>query len=339
MLMSASLNPALRKDQHPHIQHLNQLCYDNLMTVIRILLPLLALLLGFASVSAFSQSSGDGLAEELNGVRQQRRQLEHDIEQYETSIRLLRSSDSSQNTARPAVTALNAQLNRSRKRLLQLVDQEAVILDLLPNQRGAGRPPTNSGSEDLEAAEVARLKVLLRDYNASANYEPDGSAEPESSTTTTGLPTPAGNDEYAAGKVRLSGAEGVRAIQGISDRLRGDSSTGQRRQLDIVFHIEIRKNGALLSSRSHNLKALGESQYISKISLTGGTAVIKIRKDNWMVELASADTSDYLLTLSLAPGEAPELHVIPVDELKATQWAELPDWLPDIGVVATAPAS
>lgn len=313
------------------------------MTSSRIISCILALLLGPATSPAFTQSSGDGLAEQLNIVRQQRRQLEQDISQYETSINLLRSSNSSQETESPAVTALDAQLRRSHRRLLQLVEQEAEILDLLPGRVGERRRPASSESGDLDSAEVARLKKLLSDYSAQASVEDTEASSPETSTVNASLPaataTATATGEYAPGSVILNGAEGVSAIADMGQRLAEDDLQSQRRQLDIIYHIEVRNDGTLLSSRSHNFKALGKSQYISKVSLTGGTAVISVRKDNWVVELTSAPPRDYLLTLSLARGAAPELHVIPVDGLKASQWTELPSWLPDIGVVATTPAS
>jgi hypothetical protein len=105
----------------------------------------------------------------------------------------------------------------------------------------------------------------------------------------------------------------------------------QRRQLDIVFHVEVRRDGKLVSSSSHSLKALGNSQYIGKISLQGGTANFTVRKKDWSAEIVTQDSSDYLITFSQLRDEGPELHVIPVAELKATQWADMPAWLPYIG--------
>ena len=128
-------------------------------------------------------------------------------------------------------------------------------------------------------------------------------------------------------------------IESISRRLAGTSISSQRREADVIFHVETRLHGKLRSSRSYNLKALGRSQYITKVSLLAGAAVISVRRDKWEVDLGEQEASDYLITLNLSRGAEPELHIIPVEELKATQWTQVPAWLPQIGIVATTPKS
>jgi len=47
--------------------------------------------------------------------------------------------------------------------------------------------------------------------------------------------------------------------------------------------------------------------------------------------LDAAESTEYLVTLSLSDPAQPELHLIPVTPLKASPPAELPAWLPYLG--------
>ena len=70
-----------------------KLCYDLGMIFRKLSRTVIALLTVSAIAPAWSQLGGDQLASELNNLRQQQRQLERDIDQYEQSIELLRSKD------------------------------------------------------------------------------------------------------------------------------------------------------------------------------------------------------------------------------------------------------
>jgi hypothetical protein len=327
--MAASLIPAPRKDQRDNFQHSNKLCYDNYMTYWRTIPLLLALLAGIAPLPAFAQSSGDGLAEELNILRQERRQLEKDIDQYENSIELLQDSDKDQAAVESEQAELEIRIRMSQRQQLAHIEREAEILDLLPRQTRSPEP-VDTGADDSEAAELAKLKKLLEAHAtraaAAATADNPAFVSPGSSVS-------------AMHKVKLNGSESVAVIESINRRLAGASISSQRREADVIFHVETRLHGKLRSSRSYNLKALGRSQYIAKVSLMAGSAVISVRRDKWEVDLGEQEASDYLITLNLSRGAEPELHVIPVEELKATQWTQVPAWLPQIGIVATTPAS
>jgi hypothetical protein len=312
------------------------------MSHISIVPILLALLLSIGATPGFTQNSGDGLAEQLNTVRQQRRQLEQDIVQYETSIDLLRSSSREQSTVSPAITALDSQLRKSHKQLLQLINQEADILDILPREKNSNPAAAGSNRHTLDATEVARLKTLLRNYQSQLKTAEAAETAVNSAANAQQSPlSPTSQDSaYAAFRVKLNGAEGAALTGAMNRRLEDASAPVQRRQVDMIFHIEIRRDSKLTSSRSYNLKALSKYEYFSKVSLLSGTAVISVRNDTWVAELTSQDANDYVITLSLLPGEKPELHVIPVDELKSTQWTEPPpSWLSDLGIEASTPAS
>ena len=291
--------------------------------------------LATAGSAAFAQSGGDRLAAELNALREQQQLLEREIEQYEKSIALLRGSGTEGDDRSPALRALRDQLKRSRQDLMLLGEQEAVLLQQLsPANTAASAAAAAEDKDDPNAEEVARLKSLLNRYYA---VEALAAAQTESDTQQD-LAQGSTEGGYPADKVRLSGPEGVSAIQDITARLEKEIMAGQRREVDIIFHIEVRREGELMSSSSHSLKSLGKSQFVTKVSLRGGTARVTVRKDTWTVELSGDDASDYLITLNKPRSGTPELHFIPVEELKATHWTELPPWLPYIGAVAPAPA-
>ena len=99
----------------------------------------------------------------------------------------------------------------------------------------------------------------------------------------------------------------------------------------------MRRSGKLVSSKAYSLNALGKSQYIAKVSVLAGDAVITVRKNEWTELIPGPqdnDTSaDYLVTLSAPRDKEPELHIISVTNLKATNWTEIPPWLPFIGAL------
>jgi hypothetical protein len=325
-VIPASLNLKPCKDQRRCLQQASELCYDQRMTFwSHILTATLLLMLG--SSPAFSQASGNRLAAELMNLRQQQQQLEEDIEQYQKSIELLRSNRSREDGPSPALEALKAQLILGQTTLIELFEKEATLQQQLNTQR------TTDPGYDTEAEEVARLKTLLNNYYADEALTAALAASDDASRI-----LDRSDEGYAFDKVRLSGLEGVAAIQYMDNRLTEDHLSSPRRQLDIIFHIEVRRDGDLVSSSSHSLKSLGRSYYIGKVSLRGGIARVSVRKDEWAARLLLEQPSFYLVTLYLPREAAPELHLIPVEEMKATGWRELPAWLPHIGALPPAPA-
>ena len=303
------------------------------MTLRALSLLLLSLSLTTPLVS-WGQAGGDRIAGELNALRQQQRQVSRNIEQYETSISLLRANQAP-GAESPALQTLEEQLGQSRQQLLELTEKESALLaQLMPEKVATVAIQNDNSYFDPEAEEVARLKKLLQDY-----YSAEAKAEAEAAAGVTADAAVSQEAvDYPVERVRLTGNEGIAAIQQISHRLADDSMPAQRREIDIIFHIEVRDEGTLVSSSSHSLKSLGKSQYVSKVSLRGGRATITVRKDSWIADLSVADAADYLITLNTPRGRPPELHVIPVEELKATHWTELPPWLPYIGAVPPPPA-
>jgi hypothetical protein len=187
---------------------------------------------------------------------------------------------------------------------------------------------TENNAASLEAEEAERLQSIIRDYYAEEvrhdSAAAAGHAERETPVTLAG-------EDYPPALVLLSGTQGIKSLEHMNQRLSDKSIPSPRRESDIVFHAEVRKDGALLSSRSYSLKPLGKSQFLAKISLPGGEAEITVREDKWTLLLPADEAADYLVTLSTLREQEPELHVIPVADLKATNWTEFPPWLPDIG--------
>lgn len=323
--MPASLNLKPGEDQSHCVQSVSKLCYDQPMTIWRRILTA-AMPLILLSSPAWSQSSGDRLAEDLNNLRVQQHQLEEHIEQYQMSIELLRKNISRGDGSSPALETLKAQLTDSQTSLVELFEKEAALEQQLISDGKAG-PDRNS-----DAADVARLKALLNNY-----YTAEALAAGSAGADATGGNLTAAHGYYPLDKVHLSGREGISAIQYMDRRLTEDYLTSPRRQADIIFHIEVQRDGELVSSSSHSLRSLGRSFYVTKVSLQGGTAKVSIRRDQWVARLSADTDSFYLVTLYLPLEAAPELHIIPVDELKETGWRELPPWLPPIGALPPAP--
>jgi hypothetical protein len=321
--MPASLNLKPFNDQRRCVQQASELCYDQRMTNwSHFLTATLLLILGSAPV--FSQNSENPLATELNDLRQQQQQLERDIEQYQKSIELLRGNMSRDDGPSPALETLKVQQIQSQTSLIELFEKEATLQQQLSSER------TADPGYDADAEDVARLKTLLNNYYA---------AEARTGSDDAGSNLDPARAGYVFDKVRLSGAEGVAAIQYMDQRLTEDRLSSPRRQPDIIFHIEVRRDGDLVSSSSHSLKSLGRSYYIGKVSLGGGIATVSVRQDKWAAQLLQETLNSYLITFYLPPGAAPELHFIAVDELKETGWRELPPWLPLIGALPPKPAS
>ena len=256
----------------------------------------------------------DDVAAELNAVLAEKSQLEREVAQYRASMDLLRANGAG-GVDSPALQALAEELGRTRARLRGLSEREQALNTALRNQAGGA---TAAG------AEVTRLTSLLQGYYADAE-----AADTESVNASEAAANALAQTDLDSSKVLLSGAEGIAAINLISERLAEVSASEYSRQRNIVFNVEIRRDGELISKSNHSLQPVGESQYICKLALRSGKARISVRDQQWRVQLDGAD--DYLLTLyTPAPGEA-QLHVIPVTELRATRWTDTPAWLPPLG--------
>ncbi|MEM0953349.1 MAG: hypothetical protein AAGI24_04335 [Pseudomonadota bacterium] len=241
--------------------------------------------------------------------------LEREAAQYRASVDLLRANGADMEGA--AIRALAGELKEIREEISALQRERQTSTELMSSTA----PSPSAGSD------ANRLKQLL-----AAHY-----AEEAASDTSSDASIAAGNeatvvtlDEY---KVSLTGNEGVLALQKIEERLGNAIPNGRAR--DLVFHVETRVNGALVKSGSHSMRSLSEDQFIARIPLGPGTTRITVRGEGeWQVELDSVAGSEYLVTLYKPQEIVPQLHLIPVTELKAASVAELPGWLPASGADA-----
>ncbi len=302
------------------------------MTICR-KLPTITLLLALG-MAAWGESAGGSIADQLIQLRQQQRQEQMDISQYETSIRLLSVNRSAADPQSPALEALQAQLKQSQGHLKSLEEKELLLEQQLNPGAVAAPIRTAPLTGDAEAQEVARLKQLLKNYRLAELAAADQVVTNSESDTVTNVRTDA---NYAFDTVRLSASDGLAAILHMDEQLTNDSISSQLRELDIIFHIEVRRDGKLISSSSFSLKALGKSQYVGKVNLEGGSATVNVRKNVWIAELSPAEANDYLITLNMLNAEQPEMHFVSVADLKTTQVKELPAWVPYIGTLGAAP--
>ena len=256
------------------------------------------------------------LADELNSLRQEKRQLEREVAQYRASIELLRASGAG-GIESSTLQSLSEQVGRARARIQALEHRELELQGMLDSASGA-----QAATHDPAASDVARLTQLLNAYYAGEEA-PAQPVESAADTVDTGaLP----QVELGSNKVMLTGSEGVAAINLISERLSGPQPASQLRDVDIVFNIEVRRDGNLVSSSNHTLKALGSGQYVGNVALQEGDVRIAIRADEWRSQVAAG--GEYLVTFHASDSAPTHLHLIPVKELLATRWSNIPSWLP-----------
>lgn len=269
--------------------------------------------------ASFPVSAQDAVTEELSEVRAEINRREREIAQYRASMDLLRANGANAMDS-PALQALAEELGRTRAVVNQLTEREQALSAQLQRR---GNSPSGDG------AEVDRLTSLLQGYYADAEAAQQAEAEASAALASVALM----QTELDHGKVLLSGTEGVAAINLISERLARRPSEDYSRQRNIVFNVEIRDNGRMVSKSNHSLQPVGESQFVGKVTLGGGDAIISIRSEEWRVQLA--ERGDYLLTLYTPASGDTHLHIIPVAALRATRWTEAPTWLPSLGDTAS----
>ncbi len=262
----------------------------------------------------------DAVAERLAELRAEINQREREIAQYRASMDLLRANGANALES-SALQALAEELGRTRAGLNDLTERERALSAQL--RRLGGSP---SGGDD---AEVGRLKSLLLGYYADAEAAEAASADGSAAVTAAAM----AQTELDHGKVLLSGGEGIAAINLISERLARRPPDDYSRQRNVVFNVELRNKSQLVSKSNHSLRPVGESQYVGKVTLGRGDAIIRVRNEKWRVQLD--DQGEYLLTLyTPGPGEA-QLHIIPIADLRAIRWTETPTWLPPLGDTAS----
>ncbi len=271
------------------------------------------LLVGVCLFASPALRAQDEVAAHLAEVRAQINQREREVAQYRASMDLLRANGAN-GVDNPALQALAEELGRTRAELNSLATQEQTLSTQLHRQ---------GGSPSTASAEVDRLTGLLNRYYTETETE-----QPPGADGSTAAASLLEQTEFDGAKVLLSGTEGVAAINLISERLARRSASNYSRQRSVVFNVEVRSDGKLVSKSNHSLSPIGESQYVGKVVMHSGSVSISVRNEQWRVQLNSQ--GEYLLTLYTPTTGEPQLHVIPVAELRATRWTETPAWLPPL---------
>ena len=264
-------------------------------------------------------AAGTGAASELAELEQERNRLEREIAQYKASISLLRANGADFDTS--SMRILAGELNTLRGRLAEITARERALSG-----------PTATASDGTAGDDDAtRMATLLRQH-----YAREQAAEAQPRETVPDTEALLEQVTIDRGKIRLSGTEGVTALSLFSERLANSPADAAQRTVDEVLHVEIRQGGRLVSSSTHGLRALGRAQYIGKLSLPTGDVSMRVRSKQWSVELTGSNAADYLVTLHAPRDGKAQLHLIPVEELKATRWPDIPAWVPDLGAANPA---
>lgn len=320
-----------------------------LLRLCRRLLP--AALLGLA-LGAGANEADRSLA--LQALTTERELITAELAQVEKTIALLQGS------TRPgvasgstAVNQLNADAVALKQRLIELSQQE---IDLLQAEMSAADatpvetappaieskpiPTTPDYSEEAEAARVAQLQKLLRNYYVqeehSRQFEPTAEELEQREAARLDADRLA-RIPFNAGKVRLSGAEGSTALAQISGRLSNPDIPESRRDTAPLCSIKTHLFGALIASERRSLVPVGKHHYVLRVQLQPGDTTVRIQGYRWQVNLPEdIHTQAYLITLYKPPGATPEFHIFSVDELLAEEGAHLPAWMPEKLGIASA---
>jgi hypothetical protein len=294
-------------------------------------------------------AADEELLKELKALQLQARQLERDAREYRDFIEMLEADPAANASKDNALLALQNQLARAETQLADIAREQAALETALGMESSAddagqtGRTTLAAAAEDAAATQPRRPDAFSADATRAAPGRAGGESSVQDAARLTELLSgyygaDASGDsgaepaaaEFDESKVGLNGREGRVAIELIAERLaRGPQS--MQREVDIVFHVEVRRDGRLVDSSSYSLNSLGKAQYIAKIRLPRGEATIRVRRDTWTAELDGAAEAEYLFTLDMpAYGDA-RLHVIPVEELRKAGIADPPHWLPSLG--------
>ena len=207
-----------------------------------------------------------------------------------------------------------------------------VCVLLLSGQASAQLPATSAARQG-EAANVERLRYLLKNHDSELQ-EPARTPTSQADLTARELAQrdaeTLNNTPFSADKVRLSGSEASAVLQHISQRLEDPRIPESRRDIAPICTIKTRLLNTLISVENRSLKPLGKNHYIARVRLQPGETTIRVLSDHWQVDLPEhADAQDFLITLYRPAKGTIELHVFAVDDLLADGAPPIPVWLPE----------
>lgn len=283
----------------------------------------------------------------LQALSTERELIAAELTQIQKTIALLQGSTrpgTGQSSA--AVKQLNADAIELKQRLIALSQQEIALLEAEVTS-AASTPPepepaieskplrnqTPDYSAEAEAARVAKLQQLLKDYHAEeARSQQLAPTEEELQERESARKDAArlARIPFNASKVRLSGAEGSTALAQISRRLADPDIPESRRDTAPLCSIKTHLFGTMITSERRSLTPVGKHHYVTRVELQPGDTTVRIQGYGWQINLPEdAHTRPYLITLYKPPGATPELHIFSVDELLAEEQAHIPAWMPE----------
>lgn len=304
---------------------------------------------------ALDCAAGDpGQSLALQALSTERELIAAELTQIQKTLALL------QGTARPgtgtgnaATQQLNAEAVALKQRLIELSQQEIALLEAEMTSTSDNAPPpepaieskplrtpTPDYSEEAEAARVAQLHKLLRNYyveeERSRQMDPTAEELEERKAAQQDADRLA-RIPFNANKVRLSGVEGSTALAKISQRLNNPDIPESRRDTAPLCSIKTHLFGTMIASERRSLAPVGKHHYVTRIELQPGDTTLRIQGYRWQVSLPEdIHTQAYLITLYKPPGLSPELHIFSIDELLAEEQAHVPAWLPEqLGIPGT----
>ncbi len=310
---------------------------------------LIALVSSFFS-PPFSAAQGTRSETDLSTLTRERERLSADYEEYQQTLEKLGVDDTNPTqSSNPAVRNLAMEMVGIKSRIIVIIEKELTLLQAqiveaksvatevgpLTEQDVESRPlrtTTPDYSVEREEENVARLLNILAQHYAEA----EAAAKAMPSEEELALRKAARLDAaslalipYSADKVRLSGAEGSTALARVSQRLSDSNIPESRHQIARICSIKTRLQGALISSETRSLQAVGKNNYIAKVRLQPGDTTIEVGGDRWDVQLPKDISSmNYLITLYIPPTGKPEFHIFSIPDLMAQDNPYIPDWLP-----------
>ena len=258
----------------------------------------------------------------LQALTAERELLTSELSQIKKTIALLEGSASPGATSSSAaVKRLNAEAVALKQQLIELSQQEIALLEAEVSAADAPglepepvieskplRTRTPDYSEEAEAARVAQLHRLLKDYyveeERSRQIEPT-EKELEQRDAANRDAVRLARIPFNANKVRLSGAEGSTALAQISQRLANPDIPESRRDTAPLCSFKTHLFGNLIASERRSLTPVGKHHYVSRIELQPGDTTVRMQGYRWQINLQYFTTMNNII--GREPGEIPRL--------------------------------
>jgi len=301
----------------------------------------------------------------LNTLTREREMLTSELEQYRKTLAMLHIDGTPPGTStNPAVRTLAQEMIGIRTRLIRITEQEVTLLqeEILHSKSSlaisetsdasntAGdtsvTPSTTEGkplrmSSDIpgsaqtiarEIDEVERLRQLLTAYYVEQQEALKVMPTQEELEQREAAASAAGVTDlipFSADKLHLNGAEGRTVLTQFTQRLSDPAIPESRRDMAPICTFKTRLFGSLIASEKRSLRPVGKHHYVARVRIQPGDTTLRIRDNSWQLRLpGDVSAQDFLITLYAPPGAQPELHLVSIQELVATEDAHIPAWLP-----------